>query len=786
MGLPHAAIAAVLTGLWVGCFAAQPVERQDAGLALYLEVTLNQRSRGQLMPFLLRDGVLHATVGTLRELGFALDGQPADRLLALTDLPGLEIHFDNRLQRVALQAPIALLSLSTTRLQAQRSNAPALSPAAPGALFNYDLYASHGRGGSQWNAAHETRLFGFGAGVVSHTMLNRMLRAEGPGGDAWHSESVRLDSSWQFAWPERMLTLQLGDSVSGALDWSRSLRMGGVRIGSDFSLQPYRAITPQPAFYGEVAVPSTVELFVNGLKQYSGQVPPGPFAIDSRPGITGAGQAQIVISDAFGRTRTLSLPFYGTQQLLAAGLNDWSASLGRVRLDYGRKSFSYDDATVLSSSLRHGWSDRVTLEAHAEAGAGVRNGGVGGLWLLGADGTAGVLRASAAHGAWQADSGRQWALGYQWNRKSLFIDLHTQRTHGDYRDIASRYGQPPARVSDRVSTGLDLAPVGSLALSYVRLAYPQGDDARYASVSWSRQLGGRLSLSASLTRQLNDRRSLAVFFGASWRLDDGLYASAAMQRAYGRTGSSIDVSSPVQGDGGVGWRTQVRNDAGQLGAQAEASWLNRYGRLGAGAASFAGSSYGYASASGALVLMNGGLFATRDISDSFAVVSTDGLAGVPVTLENRVVGTTDADGRLLVTRLNAWQYNRIGIDPMDLPANVRVRDTEQNATPSDRAGALVHFALHPVRAALLVVHDAQGRPLPMGSRATALEDGASAAQAIVGYDGELYLDELRTHNRLRVRAPEGGATCELRFELPPMSDGIQRIGPLTCLTEARP
>lgn len=786
MGLRQAAIVAVLTGLGVAASVAQPRAAQDDGLPLYLEVTLNQRANGQLQPFVLRDGVLHATVGTLRELGFALDAQPADRLLALNELQGLEIAFDNRLQRVALQAPIALLSLSMTRLEAGRSRAPALSPAAPGLLFNYDLYASHGRGGSQWNAAHETRLFGFGAGIVSHTMLNRVLRAEGAGGDGWRSESVRLDSHWQFAWPERMLTLQLGDSVSGALDWTRALRMGGVRIGSDFSLQPYRATTPQPAVYGEVAVPSTVELYVNGLKQYSGQVPPGPFAIDSRPGINGVGQAQVVISDAFGRTRTLTLPFYGTQQLLAAGLNDWSASLGRVRLDYGQKSFSYDSATVMSSSLRHGWSDRLTLEAHAESGAGVRNGGVGGLWLLGAEGTAGVLRASLAHGALHADSGRQWALGYQWNRHALFVDLHTQRTRGDYRDIASRYGQSPASVSERATAGLDLAPVGSLALSYVRLAYAQGDDARYAGLSWSRQLGRRLSLSASLTRQLNERRGLAVFFGASWNLDAGLYASASLQRAYGRTSSSVEVSSPVQGEGGGGWRTQLRNDAGQPGAQAEAGWLGPYGRLGVGAASLAGNSYGYASASGALVLMSGGLFATRDVSDGFAVVSTDGLAGVPVKLENRVVGTTDASGRLLVTRLNAWQYNRIGIDPMDLPANVRVSDTEQNATPSDRAGALVHFALRPVRAALLVLHDAQGRPLPLGSRVTAIGDRAPTMQAIVGYDGELYLDDLQQHNQLRLRPPEGGAACGLRFELPPAAHGIQRIGPLTCLTEARP
>ena len=771
------------------CFVGHAAGAQAAAIddgELYLEVTLNERATGQILPFVQRDGVLLAPASTLQRLGIAAQpGAEGATQVRLGDLPGLQVRFDPRLQKIAIQAPLSLLNLPTTRLEAHPLTPPVPSAPEPGLLLNYDLYAAQGRDGTQWSAATESRVFGVGPGVYSHTMLTRFLRPADSQDDRWRSRSVRLDSSWQMSWPERVMDLQLGDSVSGSLDWSRALRLGGVRIGSDFRLQPYRATTPQPSFYGEVAVPSTVELYVNGLKQYSSRVPPGPFEIDSRPGINGAGQAQVVISDAFGRSRTLTLPFYGSQQLLAAGLTDWSASLGRARLDYGLRSFSYDSAVLATASLRHGVSDRLTLEGHAEGGASVRNAGIGGLWLMGQDGQSGVLRASLAGGSLQSERGLQWAAGYQWTRDGLFLDLNTQRTVGDYRDIASRYGQLPPSVSERASAGVSVRSLGNVALSYVRLAYPGGDDGRYAGLSWSRQFGPRLALNASLNRRLDGARELSAFVGLSWTLDGGQTVSSAAQHVGGRLSSSVDAGSPVPGDGGWGWRTQLREDGGRLGAQAEAGWLGRYGRASAGIARLGDNSYGYGSASGALVVMRDGVFATRDVSDGFAVVSTDGTPGVPVKLENRLVGLTDEDGVLLVTGLNAWQYNRVGIDPMPLPADLRFGAIEQNATPSNRAGTAVRFRLTPVRAALLVVHDERGQPLPIGSRAREAGRAPGDADAVVGYDGELYLDALTVDNHVQIDVP-GSRRCELHFVLPPGATGIARLGPLRCATEAAP
>src|SRR5690606_40656429 len=133
---------------------------------------------------------------------------------------------------------------------------------------------------------------------------------------------------------------------------------------------------------------SELELYVNGVRQYSGEVPVGPFQLVSQPGINGAGDAQLVITDAFGAVRTLSFPFYASQNLLAKGLSDWSVTAGVIREDYGLRSFSYASTPVASADLRLGASDWLTLETHVEGGDGLANAGAGAVWSLGGAGIA--------------------------------------------------------------------------------------------------------------------------------------------------------------------------------------------------------------------------------------------------------------------------------------------------------------------------------------------------------------------------------------------------------------
>nr|WP_244243992.1 fimbria/pilus outer membrane usher protein [Lysobacter alkalisoli] len=768
---------------------AADIDDETHGETLYLEVVLNHTRQPQLVRFVRRTGrdrdsrfFVHSD--DLRRLGFVLADRKDDGMLALDELAGVEVRYDVASQRIAIDAPLSQLSLATTVLNVPDGLAAPVTATSPGLLFNYDLYASHDdRGSSQLSVASELRLFGVGPGVFSTSTVSRTYRTGGDDEqDGWRGDTVRLDSRWQLSFPETALTLSVGDTFSGFLNWTRPVRMGGVQLGRNFSLQPYRVTAPLPAFLGEVAVPSAVDLYVNGIRQYSGELPTGPFQLTTVPGISGAGNAQLVITDAFGRTRSLDFPFYSTQQLLARGLSDWSVSIGTVREDYGVESFSYASEAVASGNLRYGVSDRFTLESHAETGDGLVNAGLGGVWLAG---RAGVVSASHARSVLDDERGSQTTLGYSWNNGRFNISADSQRTHGDYRDIASLYGARAPTVSERALAGFTTPALGNISFSYVRLSHPDVDmdlaTMRYAGVFWTRNFARGWSANLSYNQNLDDDRDRSLYLSVTVPLDHDRQFGTSWQRSNRRDNGLVELAQPVPGDGGFGWRVQVRDGDDGSGGLAEAGWLGDHSRLGLGIASIGGARHGHAQASGGLVWMGGHAFAARRIDDAFAVVSTDGIAGVPVKLENRLIGHTDADGMLLVTPLNAWQRNKLSIDPMALPIDVRIADVDLTATPSDRAGTRVLFSLTPVRAALVVLHDVDGQPLPPHSR---VRLQGTDIETIVGYDGEAYLDALESHNRLRVLTPTGA--CQVDFDYPEAAGAIPRIGPLQCLQETPP
>lgn len=246
-----------------------------------------------------------------------------------------------------------------------------------------------------------------------------------------------------------------------------------------------------------------------------------------------------------------------------------------------------------------------------------------------------------------------------------------------------------------------------------------------------------------------------------------------------------DVSQSAPSVGGIGWRAQARhsidngiNDNTSSGGLAELNYLGRYGQVQAGVSSYDGNHSTFASGTGSLVMMGGGLFAARQINDGFAVVSTDGVADVPVLLQNNVIGTTNKRGLLLISPLNAYQENKIGIDPMDLPADLRIDKVALDATPSDRAGTLVAFDITEARSASVILKDSKDEFIPLGSQARLISKKNTPA-AVVGFDGEVYLDTLDEHNILEISTTSGDI-CTVSFDYQKQGDDIPLIGPLTC------
>lgn len=759
---------------------------QTRGLDLYLDVTLNGASAG-LAHFDYRDEQLWASIAVLQQLGFIVPLGTTDPV-PLNSFANIKVDYNARMQSVAIVAPLSTLNLNTTVLN-NRDNRRTQANSSPGILLNYNIYGSHtDNNATNLSAFSEVRAFNAN-GVLSSTALTTGNRFYNSNANSitnnrdWDHRTVRLDTSWSQSFPDKLITVRAGDILTSALSWTRATRLGGLQIGSNFDLQPYMTTTPLPAFFGSATLPSAVELYVNGLKQYSGDVPAGPFELNTAPSISGAGDAQLVLTDALGQSSTVNFSLYDTHRLLQPGLSDWSVELGAVRENYGIKSFDYGSDVAVSGTWRYGVNNRFTAETHAEATKDIANAGVGGTWVLGGPG--GVLFASLAGSNSQDDSGSQYSASYQWNNKRFNVGINTLGTQGEYRDVATQYGSTPIRQSYQLSTGYGSQTLGSFGVSYNQVDYAEEDSARFASAYWSKSLGRRVSINANYNHDLNNANNSSTAIGASFSFDRNLSVSSSLQHNNAQNVIVADASQSAPVAGGLGWRAQARHSVNShtdnhndTSALAELNYLGRYGQVQAGMSSYNGDYATYASGNGSLVMMGGGIFAARQINDGFAVVTTNGIADVPVLLQNNVIGTTNSRGLLLISPLNAYQDNKIGIDPMNLPADLRIDKVAAQATPTDRAGTIVKFNLVPVRSASVILKDSNDEFIPIGSQVRLVTQQALAA-SIVGFDGEVYLDTLDEHNVLEVATPFGDR-CQVSFDYQKQGDGIPLIGPLTC------
>jgi len=175
--------------------------------------------------------------------------------------------------------------------------------------------------------------------------------------------------------------------------------------------------------------------------------------------------------------------------------------------------------------------------------------------------------------------------------------------------------------------------------------------------------------------------------------------------------------------------------------------------------------------------MDGTVKAARSISNGFALVSTDGIAGVPVLRENRRIGVTDSDGRFIVPDLIAYNTNQLAIDTTELPVDARIDVDRLAVVPAYGAGVLARFQISRYRGATLALIDEQGRPLPLGGRVTLRESGESA---LLGYDGLVFFETLAPMNHLRVEI--GDRRCTVSAPYDP-AQAMGTIGPLVCVPE---
>jgi outer membrane usher protein len=723
--------------------------------------------------FVRLDDAMWIPASTLREAGVqprgglerGLDGRPYISLDSLA--PDVTYEFDELDVVLRLQVRASRLGSQVIRLQTLRPDGIERARNASGFL-NYAVNAS-----------------GAGAAMTMETGINvRGLLLHGSVTRDERGALLRGPVNLTIDDERRLRRWEVGDTTMSGGPFGGVVSMAGVSVSREFAIDPYFVQYTPLTLTGSAATPSTADVYVNGQLVRRLAIAPGAFTLRDLPVAVGAGQAQVVVRDAFGREQRIGSSFYTPASVLAPGLQQYRYNVGVQRVatqtlwDYG--------SPAAVGEHRIGVREGLTLGGRVEAGRDV----AGLAPSLAMRLPVGEVETMAAVSRSKGRTGGAGLLAWSYRGPMVSGALSWRGTTRDYAALGEN-----AIVTDLAGAGLARLPsirsdvqasagwviTGRLNLSayYARLRDSLGEREQRAVIGASWQTGSKMAVTASVGRSRSSARlSREVFVGVNVALGGRMSASAGVHGG-SSSGASVAVQqSPPLGPG-YGYRLQWQPDANGVAMDVQAQ--GGPGRIDVRSDRLGGGFSNSVTVAGALAMAGGRVFASRPIDDAFAVVRVPEVEGVRAYSSNQYIGRTNRRGEVLVPNLLSYYGNRVSIAPEDVPLTHALGDADRIVAPSLRGGALVRFSAPAVRVIIgrFVVGERRIVPAFGDARASALRD---AEVSPLGAQGEFYFERF-TPGWHRVSLLFGGRLYECRVEVPDAPDPTGRptdIGTVPC------
>jgi outer membrane usher protein len=744
--------------------ATPPVAGGKALRPVFYAVRINGQQHGVARLLVTPDGHWLARRADLQEWRLTIPAATpvlyaGEEHFPLDAYAGLSMRVNEAAQALDIESPPQFFAGAVLDSAPART-ARAATP-SPGAFFNYDVFLN-----TTSDAAHLGGLFeGAFFNRLGVGTMNFLAQDVGSG-----TRGIRLDTTWRSDFPDSMKTLLLGDAIGSSGSWGRPVRYGGVRYGTNFATNPGLITFPLPELRGEAVLPTSTELYVDGVRRQTTEVQPGPFRITNLPVVTGQGEVRLVVRDLLGREQIVSLPYYASTALLKPGLTDDSFEAGFVREDFGIRSSSYG-RFVSAFQRRMGLTENLTAEARAEVLRDLQALGGGASYSVPSLGVfAGA--GAASHGG-RGNGALALAAFERQVRKGVSVGARSQWTTADFTQLGVQPGQRAPIHLANVNVGTT-TPMGSLGAAYVIERNRDTPNVEIASLSYTVNVARWTTLIAFALKPIAGGGHSAVGVTLSIGLGERTSASLSLtaQRDANEAVAQIQQNLPP----GTGFGYRALAGYGSLGDREEAgvTWQTDVGTYTAEAGRADDRTAFRASAAGGIVTLGGRTFFSRTVTESFGVAHVPGFADVGILLNNQIVARTDAQGYAMLPRLLPYQSNIVRVDTGDLPLDTGIEAAEMDAVPYYRSGVLLKFPIERAHGALVTIVLEDRKPMPVGSVVT-LE--GSARQFPVAERGEVYVTGLAEKNR--IHATFRGQSCDLAFELA-ASERQPRIGPLVC------
>lgn len=668
-----------------------------------------------------------------------------------------------------------------------------------GAIVNYNLSASHSRG--RTSDSVNTNLYGNFEGQVNLGAWRLKTSASFMGSDIKANGYNHSDREWDFwnTFLERDIPALKGQLQVGEITTSNeifdSIPLRGARISTNTEMLPRRDRSYSPIIEGIANSNAQIIVRQNGHIVHTINVAPGPFRLDNLPSFGDYGDLEVVIREADGTERLISVPYSSVPNMLKEGQYRYDFNVGR----YYSRNLSSDamETEVLMGTLAYGLPRDITVfggatvakDYHALAlGTGMSLGRYG---AVAADVVYSSNEDDLSRGI-KKDSGSAWRVRYE----KTMTNLGTTVNLANYRYITGGYSS----LSDFVEQGTysyymnmrgklhsrwqlalnqNLGSYGSFTIGADYAMYrSQEPDSKTFNIGYSTSVKGvGVSLSYGRNYQqmgpIKDRRwesSHNVTLNLNIPLDllfGGNSTNPIVNRTDIRYMGSMEKS--INGDKRYSqsvvlntasedykWNWTLSQELG--GNEDRSTSIN---------ASYAGdrayANFGYdhtkwvdsyrAGLNGALIFHKTGITATSSAFGAVAIVEVPDAEGIKVA--NGLDSTTDMFGNTALTYLTHYSRNQIAIDPATLPSGAMLLDSS-NRVVIPTKGAIVR-ATYPVRfgqQAVFLLRTPEGKPAPFGAHVSLLtKDGSKDpyVSGLVGEGGRVYLSGLPLHGSLQVQ-----------------------------------
>jgi outer membrane usher protein len=582
--------------------------------------------------------------------------------------------------------------------------------------------------------------------------------------------------------PKKMIRFVVGDCPATAGEYGGAGILGGFNISKNFTLQPYMTRYPGMELSGVARTPSEVEIYINDRLIRTEKLSPGEFHFRDLS-IFGAGEATLVIRDAFGREEIYTNPYFISSRLLKPGLDSFSYSLGFKRDPIGLNNQKYGNLAFVGFH-RKGFTKRFTGGIGIEADKSMINLSstatfVPGIW--------GEMSASLAISRKHGKTGYGGGVNlFVPGRKGINLRLSAVGYSRDYSNLFSATGQN-LKLGGILSIGYYHRNLGSISATYSIQDRYGSLERKSLALFFRRRIFLNGSLFLSFSKVWADVSFYEAYVGLNFYLGGRktVTLNSRLSEGVTRYNASFHKNSPI--GIGTGYRVQVDgNQNSQAKDLSYTSGLARFeyhGPYGIYTLDYRRSSDSNSyslRAAGSIAFIGRKFYMSRPINDSFVLVKVGDVHGAGIKFNNHKAGSTNKSGELIVPGLISYLSNRISLETDDIPLNYNIFETSRYATTYYRGGGRLEFDVKTFQAFEgRIFHMKNSKKEFLEYAFLEIEVGGKILSSVTGQEGEFYLENL-SPGKYRIKIIKEKEKYYLDLIIPESKEIVVDLGDLLC------